>query len=84
MTRITAEEKRAMALVKDGADVIAHHVAGLLRSVQKKAPKLITITSVMGVYDGAGRLPYFGAILTPAGKALVATKAKKKVRRVPN
>lgn len=78
MIKLTLEEKEAMRLVSDGADVIAHHLAGLLRSVQKKAPALITITPVMGEYDGAGRLPYFGAILTPAGRAIVGTKKAKK------
>lgn len=80
MIKLILEEKEAMRLVSDGADVIAQHLAGLLRSVQKKAPALIRITPVMGEYDGAGRRPYFGAILTKAGRVIVGTKKKAKKR----
>ena len=70
--KLTKKQKEAMKLVKDGADVSSHAIARELRAVEKKHPELIHIVKPMGDYDGRGHVPYFGAILTDAGRNAVA------------
>ena len=70
--KLTKKQKEAMKLVINGADVISLDLATELRAVQKNYPSLIRITKRMGKYDGGRQLPYFGAILTGAGRAAVA------------
>ena len=70
--KLTKKQKEAMKLVKDGADVSIPAIARELRAVEKKHPELIHIVKPMGDYDGRGHVPYFGAILTDAGRNAVA------------
>lgn len=70
--KLTKKQKEAMKLVKDGADVSSPAIARELRAVEKNHPKLIHIVKPMGDYDGRGHVPYFGAILTDAGRDAVA------------
>lgn len=67
--KLTKKQKEAMKLVTDGADISSYAIAKELRAVQKHHPLLIHITKPMGKYNGAGHVPYFGAILTDAGRA---------------
>lgn len=65
-------EKKAMEQVEKGADIYDYETARVLRQVEKRHPKFIHIGQAM-MYkgDGTDRMPYFGAILKPAGiKAL--------------
>ena len=72
----TADEIAAMALVKDGADVYNYDIANTLRNIERTHPDLIDITHpMMYTGDGADVVPYFGAILTAAGRDALA-KAK--------
>lgn len=69
---LTAEQKRAMALVKNGADVYCYGLAGTLRGLQKTHGELISITPAVDPPDDVkAKQPYFGAILTAAGKAAI-------------
>lgn len=65
---LTAEHYIAMQAAEDGADIYSYAIASRLRDVQREKPKYIEITKPM-MYDGDGtdQMPYFGAILTPAG-----------------
>ena len=67
--KLTKREQASMRQVKNGADVWDYGIASDLRAVQRKAPSLISIGKPM-MYRGTGvdRMPYFGAILTPAGR----------------
>lgn len=60
----------AMRNVQNGADVWDMFIARDLREVERRAPELISITKPM-MFRGTGaeRMPYFGAILTKAGRA---------------
>lgn len=64
-----------MSLVARGADVSGPQVARLLRRVEAKAPEFIEITEPMGRYSGVGHVPYFGAILTAAGRKAIRMRA---------
>lgn len=75
--KLTKEHKEAMRAVTHGADVSGYSIARLLREVERHHPELITICKVMGDYDGAGHVPYFGAILTKAGRRAVGKKRVK-------
>lgn len=66
--KLTKKQKEAMRLVKNGADVIGLDIAMELRALQKRHPELISITKRMGKYKASQQLPYFGAILTDAGR----------------
>jgi hypothetical protein len=65
---MTEQHYIAMQAAEDGADIYSRPIASLLRDVQKANPGWIEITKPM-MYDGDGtdQMPYFGAILTPAG-----------------
>ena len=65
----TAEMLKAMRLVETGADIFAPDLARTLRAVERDFPDLIKITKYMGTYGVRQVHPYFGAILTGAGKA---------------
>lgn len=53
--------------IEHGADIMGYMNAKRLREVEATEPSFIVITEVMGDYDGAGQLPYFGAIATKTG-----------------
>lgn len=69
---LTHAEKEAMLRVKNGADVSDYLLAGKLRAIQKSYPHLISIGETRArEYSPHERLPYFGAILTDAGRVAV-------------
>lgn len=74
--KLTAAEKKALALVGDGCDVMAPELAFTLRDIQKRHPELIWIGDAMGCYSAGAHHPYFGAKLTAAG-VLAIDQAKK-------
>lgn len=60
---------KALAQVKDGADVHSYALAKELREVEQRFPSLISIGRLeMYQGDGTGVVPYFGAIATAEGK----------------
>jgi hypothetical protein len=67
----TAEQRKAMQHVRNGADISDPFIAKTLRSVERDFPSLIWIGSPMGQYDGAKHVPHFGAILTAKGKEAI-------------
>ncbi len=66
---LAAKHFESMRQVAEGADVIGYGVASDLRDVQRLHPGYIVITARKHKYSVTERLPYFGAILTDAGKA---------------
>lgn len=66
---LTSMHFSCMAQVRNGADVYSFAIAGALREVQRRWPNWIQIGKAQ-MYDGDGtdQMPYFGAILTDAGK----------------
>lgn len=68
---LTKEVCSAMELMRDGADVSSYAIAGTLRHIEKSNPDWLTICEPMGIYDGAGHVPYFGAILTAKGREVL-------------
>ncbi|CUJ53169.1 Uncharacterised protein [Achromobacter xylosoxidans] len=69
---LQAKHIEAMRAVANGADVWAYGTAVDLREVQRAAPELITIgRAMMAPDDGAKKQPYFGAVLTDAGREFV-------------
>ena len=68
---ITRAEMVALRAVGDGADVFSPLLARTLRELTRLRPSPVTIVPAMGS-DEAGVRPYFGAILTAAGKELVS------------
>jgi hypothetical protein len=63
----TRKQKHALGMIADGADVFDYGTAKTLREVEREHPELLHITKPAGHYPGAGRTPYFGAILSPLG-----------------
>lgn len=60
---------KALALVKDGADVHSRELAGALREIERRYPSLIQIVGLqMYRGDGTGVVPFFGAIATVEGR----------------
>jgi hypothetical protein len=78
MPKITLEEALAIELVKLGADVYAYPLAKTLRGLERRGVKGLVDIGKPRMYtgDGTDRMPYFGAIATPAGKLL----ARKTIR----
>lgn len=72
--RLTKKHHEVMRAVKDGADIWGYGDAALLREVQQYDPELIDIGRPMMADDVPGhcRQPYFGAILTNKGRAILA------------
>lgn len=69
MKKIPKRLLKALALVRDGADVHSYTLAKDLRELQQRFPELISISRLeMYQGDGTGIVPYFGAIATAAGK----------------
>ena len=69
ITKLFPGEKEAMRLVEHGADIYDYTSARVLREVEKRHPKFISIgPAMMYKGDGTDRMPYFGAILTEAGR----------------
>lgn len=71
MKRLNRRHIKAMRAVKDGADVYSMPIAEDLREVERDHPHLIHITKAQDPPPGQYQQPYFGAILTPAGKRAI-------------
>jgi len=71
---LTPSEVESMRAVADGADVLAYGIAKDLRAVQERFPGFVRIGARMGNYKGHEQMPYFGAILTPAGRKAIAVE----------
>lgn len=73
-----AKTAEAMFLVRGGADVWDRDIAGRLRMIEQMRPQWIDIGKAeMAPEDGAAQQPYFGAILTAAGKAALYRALRK-------
>lgn len=72
MANTSAVDLAVLRSIRDGADIYSRALAKHLRSLHEAFPELIEITEPM-MYDGDGtdQVPYFGAILTQAGKNVV-------------
>lgn len=69
---LTPEQVFVLGLIKEGADVWGHAHASVIRDVQRLHPQLMRIVKAKNAQkDGAARQPYFGAILTKAGRDLL-------------
>lgn len=79
MRKLTRRDIEALAQVGDGADITSPMLAKTLRELERHKPALLKICRPMNQYDGAGRLPYFGAKLTAAGEQLVAERSARHV-----
>lgn len=75
MNTLTAQQIESMRAVADGADVLAYGIARDLRAVQKSHPEFIMIGRRQHRYSVTEKLPYFGAILTDAGRAAIGPAA---------
>ena len=73
--KLTQEHVEAMEAIRNGADVGNRVIAMRLREIERERPELISIGELQGDYDGAGRLPYFGAILTDEGIHFLNSRA---------
>jgi hypothetical protein len=79
-----------MESIKDGATIFGYKEAKLLREVQRIDRELIQVIDDISEleaiegkeYDGAGRVPYFGAILTKKGKKLVRNHLLKRATNI--
>lgn len=70
--QITPDEIDALRQIQDGADVHSYVLAKRLREVEQRFPELLEIGPLrMYKGDGTDRLPYFGAILTAKGRAVI-------------
>ncbi|MCR6108671.1 hypothetical protein HXA34_20460 [Salipaludibacillus agaradhaerens] len=74
--------------IEEGATIWGYVNAKLLREVQRFDHELITVVSVKELevienttYDGSGKLPYFGAILTKKGKEFLESWADKTLKQ---
>lgn len=66
---LTTDEMSALRSVEGGADVYSMDLAMRLREIEKKAPELLTICEPQAYEgDGTDQMPYFGCIVTAAGK----------------
>jgi hypothetical protein len=73
--QLNKAQREAMAAVKDGADVYDYATALRLREVQRAFPGFVDIGPAMAPpTNGTAKQPYFGAILTAAGKAALAKR----------
>lgn len=69
--RYTPADVAMFRKLQRGADVFGYGEAMRLRELQRQGSDAFEITPRMGQYDGAEQLPYFGAILTNAGRELL-------------
>lgn len=83
---LTEKHLQAMKEVEEGATIYGYGHARLLREVQMHDASLIDIIDdisqlekIVGrVFDGAKKIPYFGAILTPKGKKFIQKNTENK------
>ena len=68
-TPLTQEQIKLLKDLEGGADIVGYLDALLCRQFEKSGH--IQITRVQGNYAAEKRLPYFGAILTAAGRKLL-------------
>lgn len=81
MKRLNKDHYQAIIDIKDGADITGYSLAKRLREIERFSPDYIKICEVQGDYDGAGQLPYFGAIALPFGIARAEAYFKRKSAR---
>lgn len=81
MIELSEEHFKVMHAVRDGATIWGYYEAMKLREVQNFNQELITIVGIADLeriigleFDGAKRMPYFGAILTRKGKEFLELK----------
>ena len=69
---LTEEKIEALKQIEKGADIYSYPLASMLRKIEKENPTLIIITKPM-MYrgDGSDQMPYFGAICTREGEAVL-------------
>jgi hypothetical protein len=67
MKNLNKEHFEFLLGLKDGADIFGFKEARLGREIKKYAPSWILIGEAMGEYDGAERIPYYGALATRQG-----------------
>ena len=80
---LTKEHLEEMKGIENGATIWGYKNAKLLREIQQFDSDLLTIIDDLQelehienkVYDGAKRLPYFGAILTERGKVFLSERS---------
>lgn len=65
---LSAYEREVMQSVSQGADVWGYLEASTLRSIKRRFPEYVQIVQAMEKPSGEKRQPYFGAILTVAGR----------------
>jgi len=68
MLSLTQEQVEVLKSIDGGADIFAHGAATLLRGLERTHPGLLRIVEAQGKYCAIGPTPYFGAILTAAGR----------------
>lgn len=75
---LTKHHYEAMGWIKEGATIFGLYEAIMLREVQAFDEELLEILGIAElerienkVYNGAERMPYFGAILTDKGRKLL-------------
>lgn len=76
--KLTVEHYRQLLEISNGADIVGHYEARLLREVEEVRPEFITICNPMGKYSVKEELPFFGAITTVQG-----VKFSKEFLRIP-
>jgi hypothetical protein len=67
LEHLRKEHYELILSIRDGADIVGAKEARLLREIEATEPAFIHICGVQKEYDGAGHLPYFGAIATSTG-----------------
>lgn len=81
---LTDKHLEAMEFVINGATIWGYSEAKILREVQQFNDKLIHILNIKELekvvgyeFDGAKQMPYFGAILTGAGRKFLDDTGRK-------
>jgi hypothetical protein len=73
---LSPEQIVMLRQIESGADVWGYQHARILRDIERLHPQLIKIGKAKNApKNGALQRPYFGAIATKAGKALLAKYA---------
>lgn len=69
--RLTADERKVLAAIVNGADVWSYQTAMTIRKIEREHPELVDVGPPAGRYSGVGPVPYLGAIATAAGRRAV-------------
>ena len=68
---LTETDLNALHAVVNGCDVSDYELARRIRGLERDHGDLINVCAPMGHYDGAGHVPYLGAIPTEKGLELL-------------